>query len=354
MLASLALLVALAPPLPGYAKGIQDGWVVNDDLSVRLSPEIATTMRESGATWVRVHFRLSATQSTFNDEYLARFEQAVNNAEDAGLQVLGLFTYESWPGGQAAWTANSAEIHGGNGDNTYIQDWAKEFGRIARRFPSIRYWELWNEPNCWTQNPPGDPINLPGQFYAYPSNFAWMLRRGFEAVADLPDRPAIIAGGLLIGQFSEDLGHNLGTDYLEHVYQMGETHAGWAEFRAHHGQNPMDAWAAHFYVLGGGNFEPSEFATWTDLWADALRTIDPTQRQRPIWVTEIGWQTLPGSVSETAQAKAIGSALAALRNDGRYGPVIYFKLHDEPGLVYGLRRADGTPKESWTTFQTAP
>lgn len=347
---SLAILamVAFSMAVGAIEKGLQTGWPVDDDLRPLLTREVASKMREAGARWVRIHFRLNATHRQWDAELFSAYEEVVRNAESAGLEVLGLFTYESLEGTQAQWIENSAEVHGGNGDNRWLREFGREFGRVARRFPSVRHWEVWNEPNCWTEHPPGDKEKLPGGYYLYPSNFAWLLRHAYEAAQRLPRPPQVIAGGLLVGEFTEDLDQNLAAEYLRSVFRMGREHADWRT-----GAYPYDAWAVHFYIFGDGDFTVQEFSRYSSRFISLLAREDAVAARGPIWVTELGWATGPEGTTEERQARALETALRALQADRRYGPVIWFKFQDKPAanLFFGLLDREGNPKPSFESFQ---
>ncbi len=145
-----ALIFSLMIALPGsragaLEKGIQDGWAVDDANHVLLTPQGAREMRASGAKWVRLHFRLNARHKSWTDSLLDAYAEAVANLEKEHLKILGLVTYESWPGSQADWIEHNAEVAGGSGDNAYLRGLTGvAFHRLLRRFPSVRSWEIWN------------------------------------------------------------------------------------------------------------------------------------------------------------------------------------------------------------------
>jgi hypothetical protein len=69
------------------------------------------------------------------------------------------------PGSQTDWTANNAEHNAtGNGNNAYIQKFASAAGLLAGRFAStaqrVEQWEVWNEPNAWSNSP--GPVSTRG------------------------------------------------------------------------------------------------------------------------------------------------------------------------------------------------
>lgn len=344
------LLVAQAAAME---KAIQDGWAVDDNDHVLLTPQVARKMRDSGAKWVRLHFRLNARYSQWEEPLLAAYRQAVQNLRREKLRILGLVTYESWPGTQAQWIENSAEVHGGNGDNAYIRAFAEKALRtLLARFPEVTHWEIWNEPNCWTIHPPGDREKLPGQFYVYPSNFAWILRRSYEEMRRGHHQAILIAGGLLGADFTGNPDTDVAAPYLREVFAKGKEFAGWEEIRRRYGTWPADHWGLHLYISGGSMLDGDYFARFPAAFVKALRELEGSKTHKQVWITEIGWATPPNGLSESDQAANVKTMLQVLRKQPQIGPVFYFKLTDEPAadLYYGLLRADGTPKKAWEAF----
>lgn len=348
------LLALLAGQAMAWEKGIQDGWVLDDQLEIRLTREQAREMHDLGARWVRVHFRLTGGRDTWDPELIAAYSTAVRNAELEGLRVLGLFTYESHRGSQADWIENSLELAGGSGDNDYIRKWARDFGKIAKAFPSVSYWEIWNEPNCWTKNPPGDATKLPEGYYVYPSNLAWIMRRAFDAVAGLPIRPKLLSPAMLVGPFHPTIEENLASPYWRAVVASGNEKAGWATIRRKWNQNPFDIFSIHFYVFGDGKFEPAQYEEYLVAFAKLADELEPEAARAPIWVTEVGFSAKTAE-EEQGQVSGVRNLFRAFSASNRYGPVIWFKYRDEPlaDLYFGLRRSDGSAKPALTEFRSA-
>src|SRR5437762_2625159 len=142
-------------------------------------------MKQAGAGWVRINFRLGACFSDWTSPAcstadgstaLEVYSQVVNNAVSNHLQVIGLLSNEIKHGAQTDWTANNVENNPKkDGNNAYIQGFASNAGTLAAYFKTrgVRTWELWNEPNAWAQNP--SPGVFTGSSYIYPSNFAQLL-----------------------------------------------------------------------------------------------------------------------------------------------------------------------------------
>lgn len=325
-------------------KGIQDGWAVADDLRPILTRQEARLMRRSGASWVRVHFRLSQTHQTWSPELINAYKEVIRALEAERLKPLGLVTYESQAGGQSAWTANSAEAHRGTGDNPYVQEFgSKTFTKLLASFPSVQQWEIWNEPNCWTVNTPGDPSKLPGQFYIYPSNFAFLLKHCREAAEGQKKPPKLIFGGLLGADFTDDLESNLALPYLRSTFEAGRKLAGWGP------SPPFDAFGLHLYVGSQKNLTPDGFRRFPEAFLmESAKLAD-----LPTWITEAGWTSDGNAGSERLQADRVNLLYSALKGLKGLGPSFYFKFRDEPsaGLTYGLFRSDGSSKPSLKAFR---
>ena len=211
--ASLATTPALAQVAQGN-QGLQGGWAVDDSGRVRFfhsSSDQFPIMRDAGAGWVRINFRLGACFSSWTTTTtcagtdgataLAVYDKVVDNARSSNLKILGLFSNESWPGSQAQWTANNAENNPTNsttrtGDNAYVKAFSEQAVRVVvdRYKGKISQWEIWNEPNAWTYlDPQGNPA---GGSFLYPSNFAWLLKRSHTQVKAVQPGGTVIAGGI--------------------------------------------------------------------------------------------------------------------------------------------------------------
>ena len=87
--------------------GVDIGWAVNNDGSILLTQAKCAALAQAGTGWLRVSMRLIPGHNTWDPDLFALYDTAVNNARQAGLQVILLIDGESWRGGQSAWTANN-------------------------------------------------------------------------------------------------------------------------------------------------------------------------------------------------------------------------------------------------------
>jgi hypothetical protein len=389
--------LSLADGARSSARGLQDGWAIDNSCHVMFTPEVAAVIADSGAAWVRINFRLGAAQSWTEMatcggiSALDLYDAVVDNARAEGLRVLGLLSNESWPGAQADWQANSAERNpGSSGDNSYLAGFSQHAaGVLVRHFSGrVAAWEVWNEPNAYTSYSPG--TGYIGSTFIYPSNFAWLLRRVFEeAQAAGANGTLLVAGGV----FGHDLPSTLtpegrglavkrgdpqtpgysvppesepagapaadpialksGAEYLRSTYAQGIALAGWAQLRQLYGSYPLDAVGQHLYVDQGTITTSGKVGAYLD----AVRAVPlehPEVAPPPSWITEVGWTT--ASVPEAVQATNLGTAFDAFAAAAYVGVGFWFQLRDiaAAGMYYGLLTPFDPPwtrKAAWSVFR---
>jgi hypothetical protein len=337
----IALLVALPSASPSAAAGqgrhgLQGGWAVDDIGHVNFEHSLSLQfgfIQQAGAGWVRINFRLG---QCFNDwtspstvcpdadaqTALGIYDDVVTKARAANLQVLGLLSNESMPGDQSEWMANNAEQLGGDGDNAYVRRFSRDVaGVLARHFADrVTAWEIWNEPNAWTQATA--PGVYSGGSFMYPSNFAWLLKRSYAAIkVEQPTSSStVISGGLfgldgtgsparqgikgasLINGRDITCGSNVssGADYLCLTYAAGSSKAGW---RAP--DYPLDRIGQHLYVDQGGPTSVEKIRSYVDDVRQAYLQYEGANTTKQTEITEIGWFANPSDEDfEAAQARA--------------------------------------------------
>jgi hypothetical protein len=344
------------PPL-----GVDVGWVVSDSGSLLLTPEVAAQVSATGAGLARVEFRTapffgdfapgqcpptmplcSQEQQAGWAAFYAAYDRVVANLAARHVAVLGLLDYTTVAGGQAAWTAGNAEHGQGDGSNAYTRAFASTAADIMAHYRGrIRYWEIWNEPNAWTEAAPGGVYR--GGSFLYPSNYAALLLATYHEAVEVRHLPVTIVSG---GVFGHSIGgaytpENAGAVYLRQVFARWRA-AGVRRY-------PLDALGQHLYISQGGavtQAQVREYLEWVHAAAASFGRPD-----LPTFVTEVGWTTR--SVSPQVQAANLGVALAAARAEPFVATVVVFNLRDGPGLEYGLYAADGRPKPSLDVFRSA-
>jgi hypothetical protein len=381
---------------PGQGRhGLQGGWAVDDIGHINFIHSLSLQygfIHQAGAGWVRINFRLGACYSDWTSPSdicpgadaptaLGIYDQVVDKALANNLQVLGLISNESWRGSQAEWMHGNFETHGGNGDNAYIRSFARDAaGVLAEHFRDrVSVWEVWNEPNAWTEHPREGVFQ--GGSFVYPSNFAWILKRSYaEIKRHQPGTSStVISGGLFGHDMSEGAppvsgikGASLitgrpitcansvasGADYLCLTYAAGIEHAGWQA-----GQYPLDRIGQHLYIDQGNLSSPARIAQYVDDVRAAYRTYEGTDTPKSIEMTEIGWVADPNAPDYDAQlerqAANLKIAYDAFSNMPHVSRAYWFSIQDIPEAQLFVGQIDGgnsyslgTPKyPSFSAFQ---
>jgi hypothetical protein len=397
-----AFLGQLAGPAPSALaqsqgnQGLQGGWAVDDGGNAVFYHSVydqLTLMRQAGAGWVRINFRLGACYPDWTSRgcngrtALQAYDEVVNRALSQNLRILGLLSNESWRGDQARWIANNAEVAGGNGDNAYVQAFASNAaGVVGRHFASrISHWEVWNEPNAWTfRDGAGNPA---GGSFLYPSNYAWLLRRSHGALKAARADAVIVTGGLLahdqggatffVGadgrprrevRFGDRIGPRRsprtsgigyassvctesrpsGAAYLCDLYLMGRAEAGWSREAS-----PLDHIGLHLYVDQGGVTSTGKLTTYLQDIRAAYTAYETAATAKQIEMTEAGWTE--AFVNREVQAQNVRILYEALRSVGYVSRGYWFAIQDVPegGLFYGLLDGEGRQKPALAAYQQA-
>jgi hypothetical protein len=351
----LLSLVALArPALAAGPQGIQAGAPIDDAGNILITDTVASALAGTGAGFVRLNFRLGPYPSDTTAFY-STYDTIVNRLRSKGLQVVGLLSNESWPGSQAQWHQNNRENTSGNGYNAYIDGFGYMAARVAAHFNGrIKYWEVWNEPNCYSSSP--SPGVYVGCSYIYPSNFAALLGHVYTQlkyynVFDVQ----VISGGLFGHNIAGNNQDSAGATYLSNTYWMGINVGSWSWIRANAGSYPLDHIGHHLYVDQGGGVSTTTLNQYLSWIRNAYTAYEGAGTPKKIFETEIGWTT--DSVSESVQASNVTTAYNVLRGTPYVASAFWFYLQDAPGLNYGLYRSSGlgsaNRKPAWTNFNSA-
>lgn len=329
--------------------GSQPGQPIDDSGRVLITDAVADRLSQAGG-FVRINFRLGPYASD-TPAFYAAYDQIIDRLRARGLQVLGLMSNESWRGSQADWTRNNREHGGSDGNNSFIAAFSQAFGRIARHYEGrIARWEIWNEPNCWSDNPA--PGTFTGCSFIYPSNFAALLTACYAQVrCESPVAVEVVSGGLFGHEIGGPGTGPAGADYLTQTYDQGIASGkfGWA--RLHCGGYPLDAVGQHIYVSQGGALSTSLFGKYLDYIHGVITRYEGSSSAKPTWLTEFGWTN--AAVDEAVQAANLAQALAVVKTKPYLRSALWFQLDDGPGFGYGLFRADGSAKPALSRFRAA-
>ena len=345
--------------------GADNGWAVDNSGNVLLTSTIAGQMVAGETGWIRVEMRLFGTHTNWDGTILSEYDSAVNNARNAGMQVLLLIDGGSWPGGQSAWCANNAENNPGtNGDNAYVEDYATNAAAvIVQHFQDrVKYYELWNEPNCWGSSPSNGVFV--GCTYIYPSNYGWLLARSWVAVHETMQISDVTL--FFGGVFGHNIGGvtsyaNAGAQYVDDTYSTGTNvdkgqsfHYTKTNFNAY----PLDGVGEHIYLNPGGLVASNTFRQYEDWVRQAYTKYEGASTPKKTFITEFGWQTTNSvhtnnGVSQAVQDTNLVTAFSAIAATPYVQMAIWFQWKDNPAgsLWYGVVDSSNNPKLSYPDYQ---
>jgi hypothetical protein len=335
----LAGVVALAATLAcaGPGRAAQTG--INETIGQTVST--VDKAPALGADWVRV-WALWQDLEPAPGHYTAHLVGALNQKIDAikarGVKVLVVVHRAP------QWSAGGGGIAAPD-----PAPFARFMGGLAQRVPGADAWELWNEPDS-------------GAFWAgapQPAAYAALVRAAYPAIKAAQPDDTVVLGGLV--------GNNM--DFLEQLY-------------AHGAQGSFDAVAVHtdtacltngpdvFYRDERGRIGRYTFSAYREVHA-VMR--DHGDGAKPIWMTEIGWNTQSvrrGScnvgmwagqkrlgVSRKRQARFLRAAYRCLAADPFVGVAFWFGIQDIPRIYtghargFGLYGLSGKPKPAARAFR---
>ena len=343
LLASSAFAISLALAIsPASARECQY-WSGNGPgvygLTNGLDEGYASHVDQAGLGGLRMAFRID-TQTTWNQALFDQYDAYMAVAKEHGLDVLGIVLYESTTEGQDQWNCCADAT----GLNPYVQVFVDTAKTLMSRYgDQVKTWEIWNEPNAWTNaNYANDPTHAGGT-YILPQVYAKILAETFVQA-----QPIIASKGLHLvagGLFAHDIGGSFSpaTDYAKQVFDLGP----WDWMQQNYGRRyPWDGFGYHVYIDQGGATSSSHLLQYLD----AIQALKAQYSDgSPLWITEFGWQA-PKAVSESTQAANLDTALAAFESRGDVARTFVFKVDDYDD--WGLFHGDWTPKPAVATYAT--
>jgi polysaccharide biosynthesis protein PslG len=319
-----AILAGIAVAAPGLRVGIQD------DAWLQFGPgtleERVERLDAMGAELVRVTLPWRTIEPSQGQLDWQGADEMLGTLRRAGLTPLVTL----W--GTPAWA------NGGRAANVAPRSGAAfaAFARAAaERFPWVRYWVVWNEPNQRRWLSPPSPI-------LYVTR---LLNPAAQAIKSVIPR-ASIAGGATAPR-----GGPGGTSPVDFIRGMGRAGA------------RLDAYAHHPHPLspaetpssgGCGHCETISMATLERLLDETRRAFGARTR---VWLTELGFQTNPPDrilgVGWGTQARFVAEAqLRAFRAAG-VDVLIQYLVRDEPATAAwqsGLETVSGRVKPALAAY----
>ncbi len=226
--------------------------------------------------------------------------------------------------------------NGGRGPNVLPRAGFGTFAyAAAKRYPWVRLWTIWNEPNTRTFSVPVSPKLYTQRLLN--TGYAWLHKA---------NRANVVAGGVTSPRRTPS-----GMSPVSFMVGMRAAHA------------KLDAYAANPYPSSKRetpSFDPcAECETLTMARLSAIRSLVTRLfgARKPLWLTEYGYQTNPpdrlAGISPARQAAFVGEAAYRVWRTPGVTMLIQFLVKDEPSLggwQSGLFTARGAAKPSRRAF----
>lgn len=314
--------------------------------AISFSPTKAGSIAATGCRGVRINFRLDG-HAGWDAGLLSAYDTIIQNALDRNLVVLGLLSNECMPVGQPSWNDDAD----GDGMNAYVAGFSETARLLITRYRDrIKRWEVWNEPNAWTNaNYAEDPRNAGGT-YILPRVYANLLAESWKELNHDAGRSvltdhgiALVSGGLFAHEIGGSFSHAM--DYMEQVYAQN---AAWDAFEALAGRRyPWTIFGYHFYLATDTTITTSRL---NQYFSRARNVQAANGDPSPIFVTEFGWNSASG-VGESGQAGNMRIAYDWMETRPYIVGTYWYQWTDEPyPWLWGITRADGSHKPSYTEF----
>lgn len=258
-------------------------------------------LRDDGFSWVNVE----TVQGTWTWDHTDMFTSLTPTFDI----LASLVTAPSWANGRtdSDWKCGDPKAW------WWMPSDAAPYGQYAyqtaKRYPQVKAWEIWNEPNLYAFDPPVPDavkyVNLLKAAYtniksANPS--ALVVGGAFGQMPTNYFRVDAWCGSYVEADISPP-------DFLRWMYAAGA-------------KGYFDVLSVHLY--GADSNQLQQLQTLRDI---MLANGD----DKPIWVTEIGYSTSPGQLTQEQQAQSVSTDIPLLRSLGHVQKIFYNRLVDTDG-----------------------
>lgn len=302
-------------------------------------------LKELGITWVRWDIDWYFIQEKDSKSFdWSGVDMVVATAKKYGLTSLGTIT------GAPRW-ASSGNCSYPSCPPNDPQVFGQFAGMVAGRYKdSIRYFEIWNEPNY--------PL-----FWKKPdyNSYFQLLKSAYINIKNANPSAQVITGGLAASENTNG-GSISPLTFLEGLYSLGAN-------------KYIDSVGLHPYTYPASADYKANWNHWQEM--TNIRTLMQKNGDgsKQIWVTEYGAPTGgPGSVhelnqlsfsygndfmSEIAQKDMLTGALTLYRGNSNLGPFFWYTLKDSsdsrntPENFFGIIRFDGSQKPAYDAYKNA-
>jgi hypothetical protein len=335
-----ALVLAFLCTLVGRANAAQPGvvsdltWYISDSDKQRT----ASAMQDLGSGWTRlsIEWKVAEPQrGQYNEWWLNEYGKAIDAARSAGQRVIVMI--DEAP----AWASGSSSSNAPSNP----KDFADFVSTVAARYAGrVDGWEIWNEENLsrfWSSGP-------------NPTAYAALLRAAYPAVKAADPGAKVVFGGTSGNDY----------DFLAGAYAAGAK--GYFDVLATHPYTYCGSTGPADTRTSGGRITKDSFLGYREMRKTMLANGD----DKPIWITEMGWNTSTavcnpgagmwqGGVSEATQADYLYQAYKLMEADPYVEVALWYNDRnnywmgdsDTPEARYGLMRTDFSQKPAYGAFK---
>jgi hypothetical protein len=298
-------------------------------------------MAAAGMGWVRLNWAWKDLQPQPGPFDYAHLDSVAWIAAEHHVQLLPILM------AVPAWSSTAPEqLKAERGDLSPVDryrpknsaDWLRYVTSVVERYdgdgladapgsPRMSYWEVWNEPNIPQFWPPRPDA----------TEYLTLLKTTYQATKVADPTARVVLGGLANGGFNAD-----GSSYLQALYSLG-------------GARYFDVVSIHIYSHPDQGIGPVLKQM------EAVRAIMDRHgdRDKPLWLTEIGWSDAPDTggaptVSQDEMAafvKAVYTALLPAEVIFWYNFRNIFPNSTDPEHNFGLVNADFSPKPAFRAYE---
>lgn len=244
----------------------------------------------AGVKWTREEFHWNWIERSKGEFDFSFFDQLVDTADAHGISVYGLVAY---------WT----EWNQPPFTDEFIEHYCDYLRVLVGRYKDrIKHWEIWNEPNIFF---------WPGKKERYPA----LLKRAYETIKSVDPEAEVLGcstAGIDVGFIKLTLDHD----------------------------GPFDALTVHPYRHA---LDPHGLIR-------ELRETRALVGGRDVWITEMGWPSHIGGLTERQQAGYVARTYIAALASGAVRSVSWYDFREDGTDPFynehhfGLVRNDLTPK----------
>jgi hypothetical protein len=304
------------------------------------------TLQHAGVKVVRSFMTMGDVEPArgqYNQAWLNEYDAWVTKVNAIGARpVIDVVGAPQWASGST--NPNQLPTDGAS-FSSFSNDYSAFVAAMARRYAGkVAGWEIWNEEDSTLWWPTGPN----------PASYAQLLRTTYPAVKSADPATRVIVGGLT------------GNDatYLSGLYSAGG--GGSFDTVAVHTDTACNIASPYRFLRDAdGSIDQYSFLGYRGV-HDVMAAHGDASK--PIWMTEMGWSTAPGTcdagmwagqkaagVSTADQATFLSQAFHCLTQDSSMVPVgMVYDLTDSSGSDsksrFGLETVDGTAKPAFTTL----